>query len=142
MAKKTVQALVKLQITAGAANPAPPVGPALGQHGVNIMEFCKQYNAKTQAQAGLIVPVIVTIYSDRSFTFETKTPPASVLLKKAAGLAKGSGVPNRNKVGKVNPAQVREIAQSKMEDLNAGSIEAAERMVRGTARSMGIDVEG
>ena len=142
MAKKTVQALVKLQIPAGAANPAPPVGPALGQHGVNIMEFCKQYNAKTQAQAGLIVPVIVTIYSDRSFTFETKTPPASVLLKKAAGLAKGSGVPNRNKVGKVNPAQVREIAQSKMEDLNAGSIEAAERMVRGTARSMGIDVEG
>jgi len=142
MAKKTVTALVKLQIPAGAANPAPPVGPALGQHGVNIMEFCKQYNAKTQAQSGLIVPVIVTIYSDRSFTFETKTPPASVLLKKAAGLAKGSGVPNRNKVGKVNPAQVREIAQSKMEDLNAGSIEAAERMVRGTARSMGIDVEG
>jgi large subunit ribosomal protein L11 len=142
MAKKTVTALVKLQIPAGAANPAPPVGPALGQHGVNIMEFCKQYNAKTQAQAGLIVPVIVTIYSDRSFTFETKTPPASVLLKKAAGLAKGSGVPNRNKVGKVNLAQVREIAHSKMEDLNAGSIEAAERMVRGTARSMGIDIEG
>jgi len=142
MAKKTVQALVKLQIPAGAANPAPPVGPALGQHGVNIMDFCKQYNAKTQAQAGLIVPVIVTIYSDRSFTFETKTPPASVLLKKAAGLAKGSGVPNRNKVGKVNSAQVREIAQSKMEDLNAGSIEAAERMVKGTARSMGIDIEG
>ena len=142
MAKKTVTALVKLQIPAGAANPAPPVGPALGQHGVNIMDFCKQYNAKTQAQAGLIVPVIVTIYSDRSFTFETKTPPASVLLKKAAGLAKGSGVPNRNKVGKVNPSQVREIAQSKMEDLNAGSLEAAERMVRGTARSMGIDVEG
>ena len=142
MAKKTVTALVKLQIPAGAANPAPPVGPALGQHGVNIMEFCKQYNAATQAQAGLIVPVIVTIYSDRSFTFETKTPPALVLLKKAAGLAKGSGVPNRNKVGKVNLAQVREIAHSKMEDLNAGSIEAAERMVRGTARSMGIDVEG
>jgi len=142
MAKKTVQALVKLQIPAGAANPAPPVGPALGQHGVNIMDFCKQYNARTQAQAGLIVPVIVTIYNDRSFTFETKTPPASVLLKKAAGLAKGSGVPNRNKVGKVNSAQVREIAQSKMEDLNAGSIEAAERMVKGTARSMGIDIEG
>jgi large subunit ribosomal protein L11 len=140
--KKIVQALVKLQIPAGAANPAPPVGPALGQHGVNIMEFCKQYNAKTQAQSGLIVPVIVTIYSDRSFTFETKTPPASVLLKKAAGLAKGSGVPNRNKVGKVSPAQVRDIAQSKMVDLNAGSVEAAERMVRGTARSMGIDVEG
>jgi len=142
MAKKTVQALVKLQIPAGAANPAPPVGPALGQHGVNIMDFCKQYNARTQAQAGLIVPVIVTIYNDRSFTFETKTPPASVLLKKAAGLAKGSGVPNRNKVGKVNSAQVREIAQSKMEDLNAGSIEAAERMVKGTARSMGIEIEG
>ena len=142
MAKKTVQALVKLQIPAGAANPAPPVGPALGQHGVNIMDFCKQYNARTQAQAGLIVPVIVTIYNDRSFTFETKTPPASVLLKKAAGLAKGSGVPNRNKVGKVNASQVREIAQSKMEDLNAGSIEAAERMVKGTARSMGIEIEG
>jgi large subunit ribosomal protein L11 len=142
MAKKTVQAVVKLQIAAGAANPAPPVGPALGQHGVNIMEFCKQYNAKTQAQAGLIVPVIVTIYSDRSFTFETKTPPASVLLKKAAGLAKGSGVPNRTKVGKVTSAQVRDIAQAKMVDLNAGSMAAAERMVRGTARSMGIDVEG
>jgi len=142
MAKKTVTALVKLQIPAGAANPAPPVGPALGQHGVNIMDFCKQYNARTQAQSGLIVPVIVTIYSDRSFTFETKTPPASVLLKKAAGLAKGSGVPNRNKVGKVTPSQVRDIAQSKMVDLNAGSIDAAERMVRGTARSMGIDVEG
>jgi large subunit ribosomal protein L11 len=142
MAKKTVTALVKLQIPAGAANPAPPVGPALGQHGVNIMEFCKQYNAKTQAQSGLIVPVIVTIYSDRSFTFETKTPPASVLLKKAAGLAKGSGVPNRNKVGKVSPSQVRDIAQSKMVDLNAGSVEAAERMVRGTARSMGIEIDG
>jgi large subunit ribosomal protein L11 len=142
MAKKTITALVKLQIPAGAANPAPPVGPALGQHGVNIMEFCKQYNAKTQAQSGLIVPVIVTIFSDRSFTFETKTPPASVLLKKAAGLAKGSGVPNRNKVGKVNAAQVKEIAHSKMVDLNAGSIEAAERMVRGTARSMGIEIEG
>jgi large subunit ribosomal protein L11 len=142
MAKKTVTALVKLQIPAGAANPAPPVGPALGQHGVNIMEFCKQYNAKTQAQSGLIVPVIVTIFSDRSFTFETKTPPASVLLKKAAGLAKGSGVPNRNKVGKVSPSQVRDIAQSKMVDLNAGSVEAAERMVRGTARSMGIEIEG
>ena len=139
---KRVTAVVKLQCPAGNATPAPPVGPALGQHGVNIMDFCKQYNAKTQAQAGLIVPVIVTIYSDRSFTFETKTPPASVLLKKSAGLAKGSGVPNRTKVGKVTAAQVREIAQSKMEDLNAASVEAAERMVRGTARSMGIEVEG
>ena len=142
MAKKTVTALVKLQIAAGQANPAPPVGPALGQHGVNIMDFCKQYNARTQAQTGLVVPVIVTIYSDRSFTFETKTPPASVLLKKAAGLAKGSGVPNRNKVGKVTSAQVRDIAQSKMVDLNAASLATAESMVRGTARSMGIEVEG
>jgi large subunit ribosomal protein L11 len=142
MAKKTVTALVKLQIAAGQANPAPPVGPALGQHGVNIMDFCKQYNARTQAQTGLIVPVIVTIYSDRSFTFETKTPPASVLLKRAAGLAKGSGVPNRTKVGKVTAAQVREIAQSKMVDLNAASVASAESMVRGTARSMGIEVEG
>jgi large subunit ribosomal protein L11 len=142
MAKKTVTALVKLQIAAGQANPAPPVGPALGQHGVNIMDFCKQYNAKTQAQTGLIVPVIVTIYSDRSFTFETKTPPASVLLKKAAGLAKGSGVPNRNKVGKVTAAQVSDIAQSKMVDLNAASLATAESMVRGTARSMGIEIEG
>lgn len=142
MAKKTVQAMVKLQIPAGQANPAPPVGPALGQHGVNIMDFCKQYNAKTQAQAGLIVPVVVTIYSDRSFTFETKTPPASVLLKRAAGLAKGSGVPNRNKVGKVTGDQVREIAHSKMVDLNAASPAAAESMVRGTARSMGIEIEG
>jgi large subunit ribosomal protein L11 len=142
MAKKTVTALVKLQIAAGQANPAPPVGPALGQHGVNIMDFCKQYNARTQAQTGVVVPVIVTIFSDRSFTFETKTPPASVLLKKAAGLAKGSGVPNRNKVGKVTAAQVRDIAQSKMVDLNAASLATAESMVRGTARSMGIEVEG
>ncbi len=142
MAKKTVTAMVKLQIAAGQANPAPPVGPALGQHGVNIMDFCKQYNARTQAQTGLIVPVIVTIYSDRSFTFETKTPPASVLLKRAAGLAKGSGVPNRTKVGKVTAAQVREIAQSKMVDLNAATPAAAESMVRGTARSMGIEIEG
>jgi large subunit ribosomal protein L11 len=142
MAKKTVTALVKLQIAAGQANPAPPVGPALGQHGVNIMDFCKQYNARTQAQTGLVVPVIVTIFSDRSFTFETKTPPASVLLKKAAGLAKGSGVPNRNKVGKVTAAQVSDIAQSKMVDLNAASLATAESMVRGTARSMGIEIEG
>jgi large subunit ribosomal protein L11 len=139
---KQVQAVVKLQIPAGQANPAPPVGPALGQHGVNIMEFCKQYNARTQAQAGLVVPAVITVYSDRSFTFVTKTPPASVLLKRAAGLAKGSGVPNRTKVGKVTESQVRDIAQSKMEDLNAASVEAAMRMVAGTARSMGIEIEG
>jgi large subunit ribosomal protein L11 len=139
---KTVTAMVKLQIPAGSANPAPPVGPALGQHGVNIMEFCKQFNSKTQAQAGLIIPVVLTIYSDRSFTFILKTPPAAVLLKRAAGLAKASGVPNRNKVGKVTSAQVKEIATLKMPDLNAASIPAAESMVRGTARSMGIDVEG
>jgi large subunit ribosomal protein L11 len=138
---KTVQALIKLQIPAGQANPAPPVGPALGQHGVNIMEFCKQYNAKTQQQAGLIIPVVITVYSDRSFTFITKTPPASVLLKRAAGLAKGSGVPNRTKVGKVTADQVREIAELKMTDLNAASIDAASKMVAGTARSMGIEVE-
>ena len=139
---KTVNAMVKLQIPAGNANPAPPVGPALGQHGVNIMDFCKQFNAKTQSQAGLIIPVVISVYSDRSFTFITKTPPAPVLLKRAAGLAKASGVPNRNKVGKVTAAQVNEIATLKMPDLNAASIEAAESMVRGTARSMGIDVEG
>jgi len=142
MAKKTVTALVKLQIAAGQANPAPPVGPALGQHGVNIMDFCKQYNARTQAQTGLVVPVIVTIFSDRSFTFETKTPPASVLLKKAAGLAKGSGVPNRNKVGTVTRKQVEEIARTKMPDLNAADLEGAMRTVEGTARSMGIEVQG
>ncbi len=139
---KTINAYVKLQIPAGSANPAPPVGPALGQHGVNIMDFCKQFNAKTQAQAGLIIPVVLTIYSDRSFTFVLKTPPAAVLLKRAAGLAKASGVPNRNKVGKVTAAQVNEIATLKMPDLNAASIGAAESMVRGTARSMGIEVEG
>jgi large subunit ribosomal protein L11 len=139
---KTINAMVKLQIPAGSANPAPPVGPALGQHGVNIMDFCKQFNAKTQAQAGLIIPVVLTIYSDRSFTFILKTPPAAVLLKRAAGLAKASGVPNRNKVGKVTSAQVKEIATLKMPDLNAASVAAAESMVRGTARSMGIDVEG
>jgi large subunit ribosomal protein L11 len=139
---KTATAFVKLQIPAGSANPAPPVGPALGQHGVNIMDFCKQFNAKTQAQAGLIIPVVLTIYSDRSFTFVLKTPPAAVLLKRAAGLAKASGVPNRNKVGKVTAAQVNEIATLKMPDLNAASIGAAESMVRGTARSMGIEVEG
>jgi large subunit ribosomal protein L11 len=139
---KTVNAMVKLQIPAGAANPAPPVGPALGQHGVNIMDFCKQFNAKTQAQAGLIIPVVLTSYSDRTFTFILKTPPAAVLLKRAAGLAKASGVPNRNKVGKVTSAQVNEIATLKMPDLNAASVAAAESMVRGTARSMGIEVEG
>ena len=139
---KAVSAMVKLQIPAGNANPAPPVGPALGQHGVNIMDFCKQFNAKTQSQAGLIIPVVITIFSDRSFTFITKTPPAPVLLKRAAGLAKASGVPNRNKVGKVTAAQVNEIATLKMPDLNAASVAAAESMVRGTARSMGIEVEG
>jgi large subunit ribosomal protein L11 len=139
---KTINAYVKLQIPAGSANPAPPVGPALGQHGVNIMDFCKQFNAKTQAQAGLIIPVVLTIYSDRTFTFVLKTPPAAVLLKRAAGLAKASGVPNRNKVGKVTAAQVNEIATLKMPDLNAASVAAAESMVRGTARSMGIEVEG
>jgi large subunit ribosomal protein L11 len=139
---KAVSAMVKLQIPAGNANPAPPVGPALGQHGVNIMDFCKQFNAKTQSQAGLIIPVVITIFNDRSFTFITKTPPAPVLLKRAAGLAKASGVPNRNKVGKVTAAQVNEIATLKMPDLNAASVEAAESMVRGTARSMGIEVEG
>jgi len=137
---KPVQAMVKLQCNAGNATPAPPVGPALGQHGINIMEFCKQFNARTQSQAGLVIPVVITIYSDRSFTFVTKTPPAAVLLKRAAGLAKGSGVPNRNKVGKVTPAQVREIAELKAPDLNSASLAAAERMVKGTARSMGIEV--
>ncbi len=139
MAKKVV-GFVKLQVPAGAANPAPPVGPALGQHGVNIMEFCKQFNARTQSQAGMIIPVEITVYSDRSFTFVTKTPPAPVLLKKAAGLEKGSAAPNRDKVGKVTRQQVREIAELKMPDLNAASIESAMRMIEGTARSMGIQV--
>lgn len=139
MAKKIVST-VKLQIPAGQANPSPPVGPALGQHGVNIMEFCKQFNAKTQDKQGLIIPVIITVYSDKSFTFIMKTPPASVLLTRAAGLQKGSGEPNRNKVGKVTKDQVRQIAESKMADLNANDIDAAMRMVEGTARSMGIEV--
>jgi large subunit ribosomal protein L11 len=139
MAKKVVTQ-IKLQITAGQANPSPPVGPALGQHGVNIMEFCKQFNAKTADRQGLVIPVIITVYSDRSFTFILKTPPASVLLAKAAGLEKGSGEPNRNKVGKVTLAQVRQIAETKMSDLNANDVEAAIRMVEGTARSMGIEV--
>src|SRR5437762_172490 len=139
---KTINALVKLQIPAGNSTPAPPVGPALGQHGVNIMDFCKQFNARTQGQPGLIIPVVITIFSDRTFTFITKTPPAPVLLKRAAGLAKASGVPNRNKVGKVTAAQVAEIATLKMPDLNAASQATAESMIRGTARSMGIEVEG
>lgn len=140
MAKKVI-GTVKLQIPAGQANPAPPVGPALGQAGINIMEFCKAFNARTQDKQGLIVPAVITVYADRSFTFITKTPPAAVLLKKAAGLEKGSGEPNREKVGNVTKAQVREIAQSKMEDLNATDVEAAMRMVEGTARSMGIVVQ-
>jgi large subunit ribosomal protein L11 len=138
---KRVVTTVKLQIPGGNATPAPPVGPALGQHGVNIMDFCKQFNARTQQQAGVIIPVLLTVFSDRSFDFITKTPPASVLLKQAAGLAKGSGEPNRNKVGRVTKAQVRKIAETKMPDLNAVDIEAAARMVAGTARSMGIIVE-
>ncbi len=142
MAKKAVAAMVKLQIPAGAANPAPPVGPALGQHQVNIMEFCKQFNAATQAQTGMIIPVVISIYKDRSFSFILKTPPAAVLLKKAAGIASGSGTPNKTKVGKVTMQQVREIAQLKMPDLNANDIDAAVLMVAGTARSMGIIVEG
>jgi len=137
---KPITAVVKLQCNAGNATPAPPVGPALGQHGINIMEFCKQFNARTQNQAGLVIPVVITIHSDRSFTFITKTPPAAVLLKRAAGLAKGSGVPNRTKVGKVTLAQVREIAELKAPDLNSATLAAAERMVMGTARSMGIEV--
>ena len=139
MAKK-VTAYIKLQIPAGQATPAPPVGPALGQHGVNIMEFCKTFNARTQGQQGLIIPVVITVYTDRSFTFVTKTPPAAILLKRAAGLAKGSGVPNRTKVGKVSRAQVREIAELKAPDLNSATVDAAERMVMGTARSMGIEI--
>ena len=139
MAKKVITQ-IKLQIPAGKANPSPPVGPALGQHGVNIMEFCKAFNAKTQNQEGLIIPVVITVYADRSFTFITKTPPASVLLKKAAGLVKGSGEPNKNKVGKVTPAQVREIAQTKLPDLNANDLDAAMRIIEGTARSMGIEI--
>ncbi len=141
MAKKVV-AIVKLQCPAGAANPSPPVGPALGQHGVNIMEFCKAFNARTQDKAGLIIPAVITVYADRSFTFELKTPPAAVLLKKAAKVEKGSGEPNRVKVATVTKAQVREIAQLKLPDLNANDIDAAMLIIAGTARSMGIDVEG
>ena len=142
MAKK-VEGFVKLQIAAGKANPAPPVGPALGQHGVNIMDFCKQFNARTQDQAadGMIIPVVITVYADKSFTFVTKTPPAAVLIKKAAGLEHASGEPNKKKVGKITSAQAMEIAKTKMPDLNAASIESATEMIKGTARSMGILVE-
>lgn len=140
MAKKVV-AIVKLQCPAGAANPSPPVGPALGQHGVNIMEFCKTFNARTQDKVGLIIPAVITVYADRSFTFELKTPPAAVLLKKAAKVEKGSGEPNRVKVATVTKAQVREIAELKLPDLNANDIDAAMLIIAGTARSMGIDVE-
>ena len=138
--KKEVIGQIKLQIPAGQASPAPPVGPALGQHGLNIMEFCKQFNEATRDKQGLIIPVIITIYKDRSFSFILKTPPASVLLKRAAGLAKGSGEPNKVKVGKVTKSQVKEIAEVKMKDLNAKDIEAAMRIIEGTARSMGIEV--
>jgi large subunit ribosomal protein L11 len=141
MAKK-VLAQVKLQIPAGKATPAPPVGPALGQHGVNIMDFCKAFNAKTQGQEGLIIPVLITVYQDRSYSFITKTPPASVLLKRAADIAKGSAEPNRAKVGKVSRKQVEEIAKLKLPDLNAASLAAAVRIIEGTARSMGVEVEG
>jgi large subunit ribosomal protein L11 len=137
---KEVMALVKLQIPAGQANPSPPVGPALGQHGVNIMEFCKAFNAQTKGQEGTIVPAVVTIFTDRSFTFITKSPPAPVLLKKAAGIAKGSSEPNRNRVGQVSREQIREIAQLKMKDLNSYELEAAMKTIEGTARSMGIEV--
>jgi large subunit ribosomal protein L11 len=137
---KEVMALVKLQIPAAQANPSPPIGPALGQHGVNIMEFCKAFNAQTKAQEGTIVPVVVSIFTDRSFTFVTKSPPAPILLKKAAGIAKGSAEPNRSRVGQVNREQVREIAQLKMRDLNSYDLEAAMKTIEGTARSMGIEV--
>ena len=142
MAKK-VQAYIKLQVPAGQANPSPPVGPALGQHGVNIMEFCKAFNAETQSlEPGLPTPVVMTVYSDRSFTFIKKTPPASVLLRKAAGIQKGSGTPNTNKVGKVTRAQLEDIATTKMADLNASDMDAAVRIIAGSARSAGIEVEG
>ncbi len=139
---KKIMGMIKLQIPAGNATPAPPVGPALGQHGVNIMDFCKAFNAKTQEKQGLIIPVVITVYADRSYSFITKSPPAAVLLKRAVGLAKASGEPNRNKVGKVTPDQLREIAELKQEDLNANDVEMAMRMIAGTARSMGIEVDG
>ena len=140
MAKKII-ANIKLQVAAGQANPSPPIGPALGQHGVNIMEFCKSFNAQTQGQEGMIIPVVITVFADRSFTYVTKTPPAAVLLKKAAKIAKGSSEPNREKVGQVNRKQVEEIARLKMPDLNTSSLEAAVRIIEGTARSMGITIE-
>ncbi len=141
MAKKVI-GTIKLQIPAGSANPSPPVGPALGQHGVNIMEFCKAFNAKTQDKQGLIIPVIITVYQDHTFTFITKTPPAAVLIKKAIQLEKGSGEPNLNKVGKITKDQIREIAETKMPDLNANDVDMAMRQIEGTARSMGVIVEG
>jgi large subunit ribosomal protein L11 len=141
MAKK-VLTMIKLQIPAGAANPAPPVGPALGQHGVNIMEFCKAFNAQTQQDAGTIIPVEITVYEDRSFDFITKTPPAAVLIKEAAGIEKGSGEPHLEKVGRISAAQVRAIAERKMPDLNANDLDAASRIIAGTARSMGVEVDG
>lgn len=140
MAKKEV-AKIKLQIPAGAANPSPPVGPALGQHGLNIMAFCKEFNARTQDQKGMIIPVVITVYADRSFSFITKTPPAAVLILKAAKLEKGSGEPNRNKVGKITHAQVEEIAKLKLPDLNAASLDAAIKSIAGTARSMGVEIQ-
>lgn len=141
MAKKVI-GQIKLQLSGGQATPAPPVGPALGQHGLNIMDFCKAFNARTQKEQGIIIPVVITVYSDRTYTFITKTPPASFLLRQAAGIDKGSGEPNREKVGKVSEAQIEEIAKTKMPDLNAGTLDAAVQIVKGTARSMGIDVEG
>jgi large subunit ribosomal protein L11 len=141
MAKKVV-GFIKLQVPAGAANPAPPVGPALGQHGVNIMEFCKQFNARTQDKGGLLTPVEITVYADRSFTFITKTPPAAVLIRKTLGIQKGSGVPNREKVAKISQAQLRQIAETKLQDLNTNNVESAMRQIAGTARSMGVEVEG
>jgi large subunit ribosomal protein L11 len=138
---KKVSAFIKLQVPAGKANPSPPVGPALGQHGLNIMQFCKEFNARTQGQGDLIIPVVITAYTDRSFTFITKTPPASILLKKAAKIDKGSGEPNKSKVGQVTMNQIREIAELKLEDLNTNDVEAAMRSVAGTARSMGLDVK-
>ncbi len=140
MAKKVI-ALIKLQVPAGKANPSPPVGPALGQHGVNIMEFCKSFNERTQSQEGMIIPVVITVYADRSFTFITKTPPAAVLLKKAAGIAKASGEPNRNKVGTLSSKDIEEIARTKMPDLNAIDLDGAIKIIRGTARSMGLEIK-
>ncbi len=141
MAKK-IEGFVKLQIAAGAATPAPPVGPALGQKGITIMDFCKQFNARTAGEQGMVIPVVITVYSDKSFTFVTKTPPAAVLIKKAAGLESGSGEPNKKKVGTITEAQAREIAQTKMPDLNAANLDTATEMIKGTARSMGINVQG